>query len=124
MRNELFKSYLVYNRDSWSKAQMDLVHVMLFNHGRTKLDRCDDSLRFVSAARTAQPPGAKLPRSSDLQVCQPKGLTCCSRKMEERYLLSAKQNMESSLQASSAQLKILIIQNAALFQGIPLGTLH
>uniref|UniRef100_A0A4W4H077 Glypican-3 n=1 Tax=Electrophorus electricus TaxID=8005 RepID=A0A4W4H077_ELEEL len=53
---------------------------------------------------------------SDLQVCQPKGLTCCSRKMEERYLLSAKQNMESSLQASSAQLKILIIQNAALFQ--------
>ncbi|XP_076877346.1 glypican-3 isoform X2 [Brachyhypopomus gauderio] len=36
--------------------------------------------------------------------------------MEERYLLSAKQNMESSLQASSAQLKLLIIQNAALFQ--------
>ncbi|XP_055034066.2 glypican-3 isoform X2 [Misgurnus anguillicaudatus] len=54
--------------------------------------------------------------SSDLQVCQPKGLTCCSRKMEERYLLIAKQNMESSLQATSAQLKVLIIQNAALFQ--------
>ncbi|XP_073677320.1 glypican-3 [Garra rufa] len=53
---------------------------------------------------------------SDLQVCQPKGLTCCSRKMEERYLLIAKQNMESSLQAASAQLKVLIIQNAALFQ--------
>ncbi|XP_036425031.1 glypican-3 [Colossoma macropomum] len=53
---------------------------------------------------------------SDLQVCQPKGLTCCSRKMEERYLLTAKQNMESGLQASSAQLKLLIIQNAALFQ--------
>uniref|UniRef100_A0A673GTL0 Glypican-3 n=1 Tax=Sinocyclocheilus rhinocerous TaxID=307959 RepID=A0A673GTL0_9TELE len=54
--------------------------------------------------------------SSDLQVCQPKGLTCCSRKMEERYLLIAKQNLESSLQATSAQLKVLIIQNAALFQ--------
>lgn len=53
---------------------------------------------------------------SDLQVCQPKGLTCCSRKMEERYLLIAKQNMESSLQATSAQLKVLIIQNAAIFQ--------
>uniref|UniRef100_A0A8C2D9C2 Glypican-3 n=1 Tax=Cyprinus carpio TaxID=7962 RepID=A0A8C2D9C2_CYPCA len=53
---------------------------------------------------------------SDLQVCQPKGLTCCSRKMEERYVLIAKQNMESSLQATSAQLKFLIIQNAALFQ--------
>ncbi|XP_053486778.1 glypican-3 [Ictalurus furcatus] len=53
---------------------------------------------------------------SDLQVCQSKGLTCCSRKMEERYLLTAKQNLESNLQASSAQLKLLIIQNAALFQ--------
>jgi len=37
--------------------------------------------------------------------------------MEERYLLIAKQNMESSLQSTSAQLKVLIIQNAALFQG-------
>ncbi|KAI5105164.1 glypican-3 precursor [Silurus meridionalis] len=53
---------------------------------------------------------------SDLQVCQSKGLTCCSRKMEERYLLTTKQNLESNLQASSAQLKLLIIQNAALFQ--------
>ncbi|TSP25417.1 Glypican-3 [Bagarius yarrelli] len=53
---------------------------------------------------------------SDLQVCQSKGLTCCSRKMEERYLLTAKQNLESNLQASSVQLKLLIIQNAALFQ--------
>ncbi|GAA6109754.1 glypican-3 [Tachysurus ichikawai] len=53
---------------------------------------------------------------SDLQVCQSKGLTCCSRKMEERYLLTAKQNLESNLQSSSAQLKLLIIQNAALFQ--------
>uniref|UniRef100_A0A8C9W7Q6 Glypican-3 n=2 Tax=Scleropages formosus TaxID=113540 RepID=A0A8C9W7Q6_SCLFO len=53
---------------------------------------------------------------SDLQVCQTKGPTCCSRKMEERYQAVARQNMESNLQASSAQLKLLIIQNAALFQ--------
>ncbi|KAJ8351271.1 hypothetical protein SKAU_G00227470 [Synaphobranchus kaupii] len=53
---------------------------------------------------------------ADLQVCQAKGLTCCSRKMEERYLTAARQDMESSLQASSAQLKLLIIQNAAIFQ--------
>ncbi|KAG7465123.1 hypothetical protein MATL_G00172850 [Megalops atlanticus] len=52
----------------------------------------------------------------DLQVCQPKGLTCCSRKMEERYQAAARQSMESRLQASSAQLKLLIIQNAAVFQ--------
>jgi hypothetical protein len=37
--------------------------------------------------------------------------------MEERYLLAARHNMESGLQAVSSQLKRLIIQNAAIFQG-------
>ncbi|CAL1614118.1 unnamed protein product [Knipowitschia caucasica] len=54
---------------------------------------------------------------SDLQVCQSKGLSCCSRKMEERYHAAARSNMESGLQAVGAQLKRLIIQNAAIFQG-------
>lgn len=54
---------------------------------------------------------------ADLQVCQTKGPTCCSRKMEERYQVTARSNMESGLQAVSAQLKRLIIQNAAIFQG-------
>ncbi|KPP61985.1 hypothetical protein Z043_119864 [Scleropages formosus] len=54
---------------------------------------------------------------ADLQVCPSKGLTCCSRKMEERYQVAARQNLESSLQVASAQLKLLIIQNAAVFQG-------
>ncbi|XP_070993865.1 glypican-3 [Oncorhynchus clarkii lewisi] len=53
---------------------------------------------------------------ADLQVCQPKGLTCCSRRMEERYQMTARQNMESGLQTVSAPLKLLIIQNAAVFQ--------
>ncbi|KAG7246802.1 hypothetical protein CRUP_029847, partial [Coryphaenoides rupestris] len=54
---------------------------------------------------------------ADLQVCQTKGPTCCSKKMEERYQVAARHNMESGLQAVSAQLKRLIIQNAAIFQG-------
>lgn len=54
---------------------------------------------------------------SDLQVCQTKGPTCCSKRMEERYQVSARNNMESGLQVVSAQLKRLIIQNAAIFQG-------
>lgn len=54
---------------------------------------------------------------ADLQVCQTKGPTCCSKKMEERYQVAARSNMESGLQAVSAQLKRLIIQNAAIFQG-------
>ncbi|KAK9517722.1 hypothetical protein VZT92_023068 [Zoarces viviparus] len=54
---------------------------------------------------------------ADLQVCQTKGPTCCSKKMEERYQVAARSNLESGLQVVSAQLKRLIIQNAAIFQG-------
>ncbi|KAM9377228.1 glypican-3 [Pholidichthys leucotaenia] len=66
-------------------------------------------------------PGSKwVPESPvtgvDLQVCQTKGPTCCSKKMEERYQVAARSNMESGLQVVSAQLKRLIIQNAAIFQ--------
>ncbi|KAM8732468.1 glypican-3 [Acanthopagrus schlegelii] len=53
---------------------------------------------------------------ADLQVCQTKGSTCCSKKMEERYQVAARSNMESGLQVVSAQLKRLIIGNAAIFQ--------
>lgn len=54
---------------------------------------------------------------SDLQVCLPKGPTCCSRKMEEKYQLTARLNIEQLLQSASMELKFLIIQNAAVFQG-------
>ncbi|KAM3867036.1 glypican-3 [Diretmus argenteus] len=69
----------------------------------------------------SQHPGSKwVPETpvsgADLQVCQAKGQTCCSRKMEERYQVAARNNMESGLQVVSAQLKHLIIQNAAIFQ--------
>ena len=37
--------------------------------------------------------------------------------MEERYQVAARSNMESGLQVVSAQLKRIIIQNAAIFQG-------
>uniref|UniRef100_A0A8C5I0M4 Glypican-3 n=1 Tax=Gouania willdenowi TaxID=441366 RepID=A0A8C5I0M4_GOUWI len=66
-------------------------------------------------------PGSKwVPESpvsgADLQVCQTKGPSCCSKKMEDRYHLAARGNVETSLQIVSAQLKSLIIQNAAIFQ--------
>ncbi|KAM9850124.1 glypican-3 [Aulostomus maculatus] len=53
---------------------------------------------------------------ADLQVCQTKGPSCCSKKMEEQYQAAARSNMESGLQVVSAHLKHLIIQNAAMFQ--------
>uniref|UniRef100_A0A8C4YJD6 Glypican-3 n=1 Tax=Gopherus evgoodei TaxID=1825980 RepID=A0A8C4YJD6_9SAUR len=53
---------------------------------------------------------------ADLQVCVPKGSTCCSRKMEEKYQATARLTMEQLLQSASLELKFLIIQNAAVFQ--------
>lgn len=76
-----------------------LLQLLPFAH----LDFCPVSAGFL--------PGA------DLQVCQTKGPTCCSKKMEERYQVAARSNMESGLQVVSAQLKRLIIGNAAMFQG-------
>lgn len=58
-----------------------------------------------------------IPPGSDLQVCIPKGSTCCSRKMEEKYQATARLNMEQLLQSASMELKFLVIQNAAVFQG-------
>lgn len=54
---------------------------------------------------------------TDLQVCIPKGSTCCSRKMEEKYQAAARLHMEQLLQSASMELKFLVIQNAAVFQG-------
>ncbi|XP_068107049.1 glypican-3 isoform X2 [Hyperolius riggenbachi] len=53
---------------------------------------------------------------SDLQVCATKSTTCCSKKMEERYQVASRVNMEQLIQTASAKLKFLIIQNAAIFQ--------
>ncbi|NWR63121.1 GPC3 protein, partial [Bucorvus abyssinicus] len=77
--------------------------------------------RPVRAAFQVLQPGAKwVPESpvpgSDLQVCIPKGSTCCSRKMEEKYQATARLNMEQLLQSASMELKFLVIQNAAVFQ--------
>ncbi|KAG7252808.1 hypothetical protein CRUP_010629, partial [Coryphaenoides rupestris] len=77
--------------------------------------RAEMSRLLRSNAFTTEP-GEDAPRRADLQVCQTKGPTCCSKKMEERYQVAARHNMESGLQAVSAQLKRLIIQNAAIFQ--------
>lgn len=62
-------------------------------------------------------PFSCLSPGSDLQVCIPKGSTCCSRKMEEKYQATARLNMEQVLQSASMELKFLVIQNAAVFQG-------
>ncbi|KAK6325909.1 hypothetical protein J4Q44_G00052510 [Coregonus suidteri] len=54
---------------------------------------------------------------SDLQVCQSRNLTCCTKKMEERYQVAARQDVQNLLQTSSSSLKFLISRNVAAFQG-------
>uniref|UniRef100_A0A671MIM9 Glypican-5-like n=1 Tax=Sinocyclocheilus anshuiensis TaxID=1608454 RepID=A0A671MIM9_9TELE len=57
-----------------------------------------------------------IPTGSDLQVCLPKNLTCCTKKMEERYQVAARRDIQNLLQMSSSSLKFLISRNVAAFQ--------
>uniref|UniRef100_A0A8C6EY00 Glypican 5 n=2 Tax=Marmota marmota marmota TaxID=9994 RepID=A0A8C6EY00_MARMA len=69
--------------------------------------------RFVGAVKGLP----DSPRAGpDLQVCISKKPTCCTRKMEERYQIAARQDLQQVLQASTSTLKLLISQNAAAFQ--------
>ncbi|XP_054647871.1 glypican-3 [Dunckerocampus dactyliophorus] len=92
-----------------------------FLHVFSRIDGQAPNCQEVRAVFHTLHPGSRwVPETAvsgaDLQVCQTKGPTCCSKKMEERYQVAARSNMESGLQVVSAQLKRLIIQNAAIFQ--------
>ncbi|TKS70282.1 Glypican-5 Secreted glypican-5 [Collichthys lucidus] len=53
---------------------------------------------------------------SDLQVCTSKNLTCCTKKVEERYQVAARRDIQNFIQMSSSSLKFLISRNVAAFQ--------
>ncbi|XP_006879692.1 PREDICTED: glypican-5 [Elephantulus edwardii] len=53
---------------------------------------------------------------TDLQVCISKNPTCCTKRMEERYQIAARQDTRQVLQTASSTLKLLISRNAAAFQ--------
>ncbi|XP_050832507.1 glypican-5 [Serinus canaria] len=78
-----------------------------------------EAVRKVFQLRRLGPLGSvpEFPRAGvDLQVCTSKNPTCCTKKMEERYQIAAKQDIQQLLQTSSATLKFLISRNAAAFQ--------
>ncbi|XP_011488531.1 glypican-5 isoform X1 [Oryzias latipes] len=52
----------------------------------------------------------------DLQVCMSKNSTCCTKKMEEKYQVAARRQIQTHLQASSSGLKLLISRYVAAFQ--------
>uniref|UniRef100_A0A8C9UZD5 Glypican 5a n=1 Tax=Scleropages formosus TaxID=113540 RepID=A0A8C9UZD5_SCLFO len=57
-------------------------------------------------------------KGSDLQVCGSRNLTCCNKKMEERYQLAARRDIQSLVQRTSSSLKFLISRNVATFQEV------
>ncbi|XP_039998746.1 glypican-5a isoform X2 [Xiphias gladius] len=86
--------------------------------GSGNSSRCDE-VRKVFLLREIGP-NQLLPLSprsgSDLQVCMSKNLTCCTKKMEEKYQVAARRDIQNLLQMSSTSLKFLISRNVATFQ--------
>ncbi|XP_029986811.1 glypican-5 [Sphaeramia orbicularis] len=89
-----------------------------FGLGLGSPNRCDE-VRKVFQLRQIGP--NQLPPLSprpglDLQVCTSKNLTCCTKKMEEKYQVAARRDIQNLLQMSSSSLKFLISRNVATFQ--------
>ncbi|XP_008290837.1 glypican-5a [Stegastes partitus] len=81
-------------------------------------NKCDEVRKVFQLRQIG--PNQLLPLSprpgSDLQVCASKNLTCCTKKMEEKYQVAARRDIQNLLQTSSSSLKFLISRNVAAFQ--------
>ncbi|TKS70298.1 Glypican-5 Secreted glypican-5 [Collichthys lucidus] len=75
---------------------------------------------FLSHVKLHMAEWAVVGRGSDLQVCTSKNLTCCTKKVEERYQVAARRDIQNFIQMSSSSLKFLISRNVAAFQDLPL----
>ncbi|XP_075876480.1 glypican-5a [Nelusetta ayraudi] len=86
--------------------------------GLGSVNRCDEVRKVFQLRQIG--PNQLVPLSprpgSDLQVCVSKNLTCCTKKMEEKYQWAARRDIQNLLQTSSSSLKFLISRNVAAFQ--------
>ncbi|KAG8445442.1 hypothetical protein GDO86_010281 [Hymenochirus boettgeri] len=55
-------------------------------------------------------------QESDLQICQHKAPTCCTRKMEESYQTAVKREIAHNIQALNFELKFMIVAHMSNFQ--------
>ncbi|XP_018410333.1 PREDICTED: glypican-5-like isoform X2 [Nanorana parkeri] len=53
---------------------------------------------------------------SDVQICEQKAPTCCTRKMEESYLAAVKRKLSQNIQALNFELKFTIVAHSSAFQ--------
>uniref|UniRef100_A0A7N8XWK4 Glypican 5a n=1 Tax=Mastacembelus armatus TaxID=205130 RepID=A0A7N8XWK4_9TELE len=85
---------------------------------RCSPNKCDEVRKVFQLRQIG--PSQLLPLSprpgSDLQVCMSKNLTCCTKKMEEKYQVAARRDIQNLFQTSSISLKLLISRYVAVFQ--------
>ncbi|XP_072478223.1 glypican-5 isoform X1 [Notamacropus eugenii] len=96
-----------------------LILLVLFPGARGEdLQTCEEVRKLFQLRHLGLVKGLpETPRAGpDLQVCMSKNPTCCTKKMEERYQIAARQDIQQVLQTSSSTLKFLISRNAAAFQ--------
>nr|XP_033486543.1 glypican-5a [Epinephelus lanceolatus] len=100
----------------WTKYVFFLACCSGFTFGSP--NKCDEVRKVFQLRQIG--PNQLLPLSprpgSDLQVCMSKNLTCCTKKMEEKYQVAARRDIQNLLQTSSSSLKFLISRNVAAFQ--------
>ncbi|XP_029974515.1 glypican-5a [Salarias fasciatus] len=102
----------------WTRCVVLLAWCCCCGFGLGRANKCDEVRKVFQLRQIG--PNQLLPLSprpgSDLQVCTSKNLTCCTKKMEERYQLAARRDIQNILQTSSSSLKFLISRNVAAFQ--------
>lgn len=105
-------------RHFWTKCILSLVclcHAVLGSP-----NKCDEVRKVYQLRQIGQiqllPTSPRL--GSDLLVCSSKNQTCCTKKMEEKYQLAARRDIQNLLQTSSSSLKFLFSRHVAAFQEI------
>ncbi|XP_007554000.1 glypican-5a [Poecilia latipinna] len=94
------------------------VFLCLCGSGLGELDTCSEVHKVFQVRQIG--PNQVLPSSprsgADLQVCTSKSSTCCTKKMEEKYQVAARRDVQNLLQIYSSRLKLLLSRYVAAFQ--------
>ncbi|KAF7243192.1 Glypican-5 [Varanus komodoensis] len=59
------------------------------------------------------------PSESNLQICQQRAPTCCTKKMEESYQAAVRRERMENIQTLNFELKYMIVGHITAFQGLP-----
>ncbi|PWA19012.1 hypothetical protein CCH79_00005010, partial [Gambusia affinis] len=87
-------------------------------NGKNYKTRCplDGAIRLSDPPLRRTRRDGHMQRGADLQVCMSKSSTCCTKKMEEKYQVAARRDVQNLLQTYSSRLKLLLSRYVAAFQ--------